>query len=76
MPMFAGRVPGPCEGTSHDTPFSTVRGANHQHALEFPLEGPATTVMKPPGYAVIFIAAFCGSSIPPFTLGIDSFSVY
>jgi Icc protein len=53
--MFAGHVHRPSAGNWHGTPFSTVRGTNHQHALEFTLEGPATTVMEPPGYAVIFI---------------------
>jgi Icc protein len=53
--MFSGHVHRPSAGTWHGTPFTTVRGTNHQHALEFDLQGPATTVMEPPGYAVIFI---------------------
>jgi 3',5'-cyclic AMP phosphodiesterase CpdA len=53
--MFAGHVHRPSSGTWYGTPFTTVRGTNHQHALEFGLNGPATTVMEPPGYAVIFV---------------------
>jgi 3',5'-cyclic-AMP phosphodiesterase len=51
--MFSGHVHRPSTGTWYGTPFSTVPGTNHQHALDFTLQGPATTAMEPPAYAVI-----------------------
>lgn len=53
--LFSGHVHRPSAGTWHGIPFSTTRGTNHQHALEFDRAGPATTVMEPPGCTVIFI---------------------
>jgi len=51
--MFSGHVHRPSGGTWYGTPFATVPGTNHQHALDFALTGPATTSMEPPAYAVL-----------------------
>lgn len=51
--MFAGHVHRPSGGTWYGTPFATVPGTNHQHALDFTVTGPATTSMEPPAYAVL-----------------------
>lgn len=51
--MFSGHVHRPSGGSWYGTPFSTVPGTNHQHALDFALTGPATTSMEPPAYAVL-----------------------
>ncbi|NMM27009.1 MAG: phosphodiesterase [Glaciimonas sp.] len=51
--MFSGHVHRPSAGTWYGTPFSTVPGTNHQHALDFNLQGPATTSMEAPAYSVI-----------------------
>lgn len=51
--MFSGHVHRPSGGTWYGTPFATVPGTNHQHALDFTLTGPATTSLEPPSYAVL-----------------------
>lgn len=53
--LFSGHVHRPSAGTWHGMGFSTVRGTHHQHALDLALQGPATTVMEPPGYAVVLV---------------------
>jgi len=53
--VFSGHVHRPSAGTWHGMGFSTVRGTHHQHALDLALQGPATTVMEPPGYAVVLV---------------------
>lgn len=53
--LFSGHVHRPSAGTWHGMAFSTVRGTNHQHALDLALQGPATTVMEPPGYGVVLL---------------------
>lgn len=53
--MFSGHVHRPSAGTWYGTPFSTVPGTNHQHALDFTQQGPATTAMEAPAYAIISV---------------------
>ncbi len=53
--LFSGHVHRPSAGMWHGMGFSTVRGTNHQHALDLALQGPATTVMEPPGYGVVLV---------------------
>lgn len=51
--MFSGHVHRPSGGTWYGTPFATVPGTNHQHALDFALTGPATSSMEPPAYGIL-----------------------
>lgn len=53
--LFSGHVHRPSAGTWHGIPFTTLRGTNHQHELDFALAGPATTVQEPPAYAVALL---------------------
>ncbi|KVG69966.1 hypothetical protein WJ47_33025 [Burkholderia ubonensis] len=52
--VFAGHVHLQTSGGWYGTPFSTVRGTNHQFSREFTSE-PARITLDPPAYAVVLV---------------------
>jgi 3',5'-cyclic-AMP phosphodiesterase len=52
--LFYGHLHRPIAGSWHGIPFSTMRGTNHQVALNFEIDGVVPGSREPPAYAVVF----------------------
>jgi 3',5'-cyclic-AMP phosphodiesterase len=53
--MFFGHLHRPLAGSWHGIPFSSVRGLNHQVALDFEIADKVPGSLEPPGYSVVLV---------------------